>query len=64
MDALVDAGMPSRWNRVSSFLCLMTKGFVYIISEYGVLCGGVVCVLFVWMVGGVGYVGCVVCLGT
>ena len=38
------------------FLCLITKVSVYIISKYEGLCRGVVCVLFVWMVGGVGYV--------
>ena len=61
---MVDAGMPARWNQVSSFLCLVTKVYGYIISKYRGLCGGVVCVLFVWMVGSVCYVVGVVCLGT
>ena len=46
------------------FLCLVTKVFGYIISKYRVRCEGVMCVLFVWMVGGGCYVVGVVCLGT
>ena len=64
MDAVVDAGMPARWNQVSSFFFLVTKVFGFIISKYRGLCEGVVCVLFVWMIGGVCYVVGVVCLGT
>ncbi len=42
----------------------VTKVVGYIISKYRGLCGGVVCVLFVWMVVGVCYVVGGVCLGT
>ena len=47
---MVDVGMPARWSQVSSFF-LVTKVFGYIISKYRGLCEGIVCVLFVWMVG-------------
>jgi hypothetical protein len=61
MDAVVDADMSGRWYQVSRFLRLVTKVFGFIISKASGLCGRVLCVLFIWMVGVCSWLG--VCYG-
>ena len=67
MDVVVGADMSGRWYLVSSFFGLVTKVFGYIISKPRGLFGGVVCVLFIWLVEvsmlGVGYGVGAVCMG-
>ena len=58
---MVDVGMPARWSQVSSFLCLVTKVFVYIISKVVGLFGGV-CVRIVCMDGCGCWLYCVCCV--
>jgi len=68
MGVVVGADMPGRRYQVSSFLWMVTKVFGNIISRSRGLCGGVMCVLFIWLVGvcllGVCYGVGAVCLGT
>jgi len=68
MDAVVDADMSGRWYQVSRFFWMVIKVFGYIFSKSRGLCGVVMCVMFIWLVGvcllGVCYGVGVVCLRT